>query len=325
LCDAISHFASTYAFKQNRFAEKFNTMKHAYTFFFFLFFANFAAAQTFQFYENGRRPAMKQTEISESGLAIYYADYLHGEPTSMGETYDMNRLSCAHNTHPLGTLLKVTRVDNGASVTVRVNDRGPRAEGCIVQLSKAAAIQMDMLKLGKTRVRVEVVGYSDETPAAPVAAARRERPQPRSYDSDLTAKGFDERTVATSTGTRTANPANYSTREPVESPNPRYAQTEAPVYTQKSPPATMKTGGSKAGAQFIVQYGSYRDYDNAFRHAGSLRGQGLSDAVVREMNTADGVFYKVTSAAFADKASAQQQLEIARNSNISDGIVITLK
>ncbi|MFM9949964.1 MAG: septal ring lytic transglycosylase RlpA family protein [Saprospiraceae bacterium] len=289
-------------------------MKHAYAFLLLLSFAHFATAQTFQFYENGRRPPMKQAETGETGFAIYYADYLHGEPTSLGETYDMNRLSCAHNTHPIGTMLKVTRIDNGASVTVRVNDRGPRAEGCIVLLSKAAAIQMDLLKLGKTRVRVEVVGYSDQTPGAPVAASSYESVS-RSYGSGMTAKGVD-RSVTT------AN-SNNATRQPVaEYESPRPAQRQVPAATQTN---TTTTARGVAGAQYIVQYGSYRDYENASRHASSLRVQGASDAVVREMNTPNGLLYKVTSAVFADKASAQQQLENLRSSNISDGIVVTLK
>ncbi len=292
-------------------------MKHAYALLVLLSLAGVASAQTFQAYENGRRPVMKQAETGETGLAIYYADYLHGEPTSMGETYDMNRLSCAHNTHALGTMLKVTRIDNGASVTVRVNDRGPRAEGCIVLLSKAAAIQMDLLKLGKTRVRVEVVGYSEQTPGAPVAAARYESPMPRSYDSDLTAKGVNDRSAATT--------INYTSRQPVEYQSPRGTQNQVPATTQNVARTTTTTARGVTGVQYIVQYGSYRDYDNASRHANSLRTQGASDAVVREMNTPNGLLYKVTSAAFPDKSSAQQQLESLRSSNISDGIVITLK
>ncbi|MDZ4704758.1 MAG: septal ring lytic transglycosylase RlpA family protein [Saprospiraceae bacterium] len=290
-------------------------MKHAYIFLLLLSLTSFATAQTFQAYENGRRPPMKQAETGETGFAIYYADYLHGEPTSLGETYDMNRLSCAHNTHALGTMLKVTRIDNGASVTVRVNDRGPLAEGCIVLLSKAAAIQMDLLKVGKTRVRVEVVGYSDQTPGAPVAASSYESVQPRSYGSGLTAKGVDRSATA-------VNSNNYATRQPVEEyDSPRPAQRQVPAATQKN----TTTPRGLAGAQYIVQYGSYRDYDNASRHASSLQTQGESNAVVREMNTPNGLLYKVTSAVFADKASAQQQLENLRNSNITDGIVVTLK
>jgi len=297
-------------------------MKHAYTFFLLLSLTSFATAQTFQAYENGRRPPMKQAETGETGLAIYYADYLHGEPTSMGETYDMNRLSCAHNTHALGTMLKVTRIDNGASVTVRVNDRGPRAEGCVVLLSKAAAIQMDLLKLGKTRVRVEVVGYSEQTPGAPVAASSYENVQQRSYGSGsgLTAKGVDRSAV------NTANSNYYATRQPVEEyESPRGTQNQIPATNQNVARTATTTARGVAGVQYIVQYGSYRDYDNASRHANSLRKQGASDAVVREINTPNGLLYKVTSAAFADKTSAQQQLEELRSSNISDGIVITLK
>lgn len=297
-------------------------MKHTYVFLSLVFFANMAVAQTFQFYENGRRPALKQEQTGETGYAIFYADYLHGEPTSLGETYDMNRLSCAHNTMPLGTMLKVTRVDNGASVIVRVNDRGPRAEGCIVSLSKAAAIQLDMLKLGKTRVRVESVGYSDQTPVAQTAS--RMESTPRSYNSDFTAKGVDTRSTLTSAEYRTNNTNSNYTRQPTDYQTSRSVQSGTQPVVQRPAQNTMtaRDGGS---SQYIVQFGSYRDYDNAKRHADSLRNQGASDAMVREMNTGNGVLYKVTSAAFSDKAGAQRQLDALRNNNITDGIVILLR
>ena len=76
---------------------------------------------------------------AERGVAVFYADYFEGRPTAYGETYRADRLTAAHQTHPLGTLLKVTRLDTRRSVIVRVNDRGVHCDGCVIQLSKVAA------------------------------------------------------------------------------------------------------------------------------------------------------------------------------------------
>jgi rare lipoprotein A len=93
----------------------------------------------------------------EFGKATYYANKFHGKKTANGERYDKNELTCAHKKHKFGTLLRVTRMDNGNSVIVRVNDRGPFAHGYVIDLSYAAAEAIDMIKMGVVKVKIEVV------------------------------------------------------------------------------------------------------------------------------------------------------------------------
>lgn len=93
----------------------------------------------------------------ETGLATVYAARFHGKRTASGERYDENGLTAAHKTLPFGTRLKVTRVDNGRSVVVRVNDRGPHPAGRIVDMSSAAAARLGMRGNPLARVRVEVL------------------------------------------------------------------------------------------------------------------------------------------------------------------------
>lgn len=95
---------------------------------------------------------------AQRGIAVYYADYLEGQPTAYGEIYRRDALTAAHRSLPAGTLIKVTRLDNQRSVVVRVNDRGAFCDGCVVDLSKAAAIQLDLIRSGKAMVSVDVVG-----------------------------------------------------------------------------------------------------------------------------------------------------------------------
>jgi len=91
------------------------------------------------------------------GWASWYGPKFHGRPTSSGEIFNMYDLTAAHLTLPLGTSIMVTRMDNGRSVKVRINDRGPFVKGRIVDLSYAAARVIHMEKDGLARVRLEVL------------------------------------------------------------------------------------------------------------------------------------------------------------------------
>ncbi|NWF94289.1 MAG: septal ring lytic transglycosylase RlpA family protein [Syntrophaceae bacterium] len=96
------------------------------------------------------------------GIASWYGGQFHGRPTSSGEIYDMYQLTCAHNTLPLGTLVMVTNMENGKSLELKVNDRGPFVKGRIIDLSYAAARILGMWEKGTAFVRVEVIGPAIE-------------------------------------------------------------------------------------------------------------------------------------------------------------------
>ena len=112
-------------------------------------------------------PIFSQSIVNnvEAGTALYYADYLEGRRTASGEVFKQSELTCAHKTYPFGTWLRVTRLDNQQSVTVRVNDRGPFCEGCVVDLSKAAAARINLLQAGRTEVKVEAMGVTQAAPS----------------------------------------------------------------------------------------------------------------------------------------------------------------
>ena len=94
---------------------------------------------------------------SETGKASYYADSLAGNPTASGEIYDPRALTAAHRKLPFGTLIDVRTMDGRRTVRVRVNDRGPWVEGRVVDLSRAAAEQLDMIRAGVIAVNLYVV------------------------------------------------------------------------------------------------------------------------------------------------------------------------
>ena len=95
------------------------------------------------------------------GLSSYYAHKFHGRPTASGEIFDMHGLTAAHRELPLGTVIRVTHLNNGRSVVVKVNDRGPFIEGRILDLSLGAAIEIDMVEEGVARVKIEILKSVD--------------------------------------------------------------------------------------------------------------------------------------------------------------------
>lgn len=93
----------------------------------------------------------------QTGIASYYGSKkFHNRKTASGERMHRDSLTAAHRKYPFGTLLKVTNLKNNKSVVVRVNDRGPRSRRRVIDLSVAAARQLDFLKAGVTRVKVEL-------------------------------------------------------------------------------------------------------------------------------------------------------------------------
>ncbi len=88
------------------------------------------------------------------GSASWYGPNFHGKKTANGEIYDMNAMTAAHKTLPLGTMVEVTRVDTGRKIVVRINDRGPFVGARIIDLSRKGAGKLDMLGSGTAKVRV---------------------------------------------------------------------------------------------------------------------------------------------------------------------------
>jgi len=96
------------------------------------------------------------------GVASWYGGEFHGRATSSGEVYDMYQLTCAHNTLPLGTTVMVTNLENGRSLELKVNDRGPFVKERIIDVSYAAAQMLGMWANGTAPVKVEVISLASE-------------------------------------------------------------------------------------------------------------------------------------------------------------------
>lgn len=127
---------------------------------------------------DGKRynPLRDHQGFNQRGIASWYGEKFHGRKTSNGEVYDMHAMTAAHKTLPLGVYVRVTHLQNGRTITVRVNDRGPFVAGRIIDLSYAAATQLGMADAGVAQVQVQALGYK-ETDHGKVSYQ-----QPTSYD-----------------------------------------------------------------------------------------------------------------------------------------------
>jgi rare lipoprotein A len=97
------------------------------------------------------------------GIASWYGADFNGRLTASGEVYDMYKFTAAHKTLPLGTVVKVTNEDNGKTVEVRVNDRGPYVKGRIIDLSRTAGRAIDIRGAGTAKVKLEVVRWPKDS------------------------------------------------------------------------------------------------------------------------------------------------------------------
>lgn len=113
----------------------------------------------------GPDEGVAQPTIYERGMASYYAKSFSGQLTANGDTYDPNEMTAAHKSLPLGSQVRVTNTDNGRSVKVEINDRGPYAAGRVIDLSRRAADKLDMHHLGVVPVKIEVLSDSDNDDA----------------------------------------------------------------------------------------------------------------------------------------------------------------
>lgn len=95
----------------------------------------------------------------EEGIASWYGNEYHGRITASGEVFNQEAMTAAHRTFPFGTVVQVTNLKNHRTVVVRINDRGPFVRGRVIDLSRGAARELNMLRDGVVPVRIEVLEW----------------------------------------------------------------------------------------------------------------------------------------------------------------------
>ena len=167
---------------------------------------------------------VEQPNYDETGMASWYGQYHQGRPTSSGERFDMNALTAAHKTLPLPSMVEVTNTANGRRVLLRVNDRGPFADGRIIDLSRGAAEALGLLERGVGEVRVRYAGRAPRNGGGSVMSDGNARASSRSSASRSS----------------TERPYTQVVREAAQQPQTRQpvtSRSSVPIPQQPLPPA----------------------------------------------------------------------------------------
>ena len=192
----------------------------------------------------------------ERGVASWYGPGFHKERTSTGESYDMYGMTAAHKTLPLPAYVRVTNLQNGRSVVVRVNDRGPFVSNRIIDLSYTAAAKLDMLRHGTAMVEIRSIDPTVAPPPLTLAAA--------------------------------GSPA------PSGSPAPAPVPAAAPLTVMPAAQTPSPTPAAALGGPgLFVQAGAFSDPANAQRLAARLRGGSYGEVYVRDDQIAGRKMYRV--------------------------------
>ncbi len=281
----------------------------------------------------------------EIGKASYYANEFDGGRTYFGETYDKDQYTAAHKVHPQGTRLKVTRIDNGKSVIVRVNDRGPYISGRIIELSYAAAREIGMLDEGVADVQVEVVSKGTNTQPAtnnqPTANNTNERGvRSRSgTNSDQNTQADPPATRARGGTTNTPPPTQQpaTQRNPANPPSVTTSQADnTPAIENRPESERIQRGYEPYGlfdikvmtvqkAGFGVQVATFSSYENTMKKVTELQGMWFEDILVSVEKAGGNKRYKVILGPFTDREKATNYLSsLRKNKKGVDGFVVDL-
>jgi rare lipoprotein A len=205
----------------------------------------------------------------ERGVASWYGPGFHNVRTSIGEPYDMYGMTAAHKTLPLPAYVRVTNLQNGRSVVVRVNDRGPFVGNRIIDLSYTAAAKLDMLRNGTAMVEVRTIDPSAPPPVITASGT----PAPAAAPPVATALSVVAPAAAAS------------------------AAAAAPAATAPGTATPTLGGGvtspAVAAPALFVQAGAFSDPANAERLAEKLRGGGYGKVTVRDDQIAGRRMYRV--------------------------------
>ena len=235
----------------------------------------------------------------EKGIASWYGDPFHGRATANGEIYDMNALTAAHKTLPLPTLVRVTNLENGRSIVVRVNDRGPFVHGRIIDMSRRGAQLLSFDMAGTAKVRVTVLPPEEQEPETRQAMLEKMGGQVTVAEAtpvtrtDVAATG-DEPIV----GTAPSGEVSVASLDAPES-------AESLVGAVEPTPELMTLPAE--APQMYVQAGAFSNADNARLLEMQLARVGPTQ--VTEVFIDGRLFYRVRLGPFDDLEQADAALE----------------
>ncbi len=245
------------------------------------------------------------------GLASWYGDLFHGRRTANGEVYDMDRLSAAHPTLPLPTYARVTNLNNGRSVVVRVNDRGPFANDRIIDLSRRSADVLGFRRNGTAVVRVTYLGraplngddsyerrYLATQSFRQVATNRASKPASGQRVVSLAEEMESQGTKAWRLGTPAATPTNAAGN--TQGANGGVSHLAPEAATPQATGSIATTGG------FLIQAGMFKMQENVDKARAAL-GK-IAPVEVTQVEFRGDMLSRVRVGPFPDKKAARAAL-----------------
>lgn len=249
-------------------------------------------------------------KYDSTGIASWYGPQFHGKPTANGEIFDQNAMTAAHPTLPMPVIARVTNLENGKSVIVRINDRGPFAAGREIDLSKHAAEQLGFMAKGTAKVRVQYIGRAplegglgDGRGVAETFIAPPVNTPPEERRVEGTAPITKVATVATAglpppAGTVSAPLASAPVSGPAMQPIPDGAPA--------NPDAVQRVPVTGPG-NLYVQAGSFQNLQNAESVRQQLAGLGRVEI---QTTMVDGTsYYRVRVGPLSDIPAADSSLQ----------------
>lgn len=242
-------------------------------------------------------------KYKEVGIASWYGPDFHKGITANGETYNMYELSAAHKTLPLPSIVKVTNLDNGKSVVVRVNDRGPFVNNRIIDLSKAAAEQLDMVETGTAKVRVEIMADESKDLKDAILSNGGKLVDGAPITDSQEPPAFSDPIVL--------SPSNVAIEEEPSQPIVEESKSVKTLYSPKKEYPSSLNGGS-----YYVQAGAFSNKDNAL--AVQKRLSSFGRVSIQDVQKANGTIYRVRLGGFATGEEAADLIEQIEQSGYTD-------
>lgn len=246
----------------------------------------------------------------ETGIASWYGPGFHQKSTANGETFDQNDVTAAHRTLPMPSLVRVTNLDNGRVLVVRVNDRGPYAQGRIIDLSRRSAQLLGIENKGTAHVRVQILPEESRQLAAAYAG------QSANKGTQVAAAPRESVSAQTLDGAPASAPSKTVTTastQPVKSS----AITSAPLPDLKAQPVQQVTPRS---TNMFIQAGSFARYDNAQRLSARLSTVG--QASITQVNIGQQPMFRVRIGPIASLDDADRMLDQIVRSGAPDARLI---
>lgn len=244
-------------------------------------------------------------DYDETGVASWYGPKFHGQRTANGELFDMNELTAAHRTLPMPSMVRVVNLDNGRSLVLRVNDRGPFARGRIIDVSRRAAQLLGFRYRGTARVRVEIMPEESRRLAALAGHSQV-------AEADQIASRPERRPVATvklAPPSRSMPRARAVDAEPVAlkiNDAPTAPEVAAPDEASSSLMALALDVEPVRPTALYVQAGAFVEYANAAKVRAHLAG--FAPAQVTEARVGSEKFFRVRLGPFQNLGRADRTL-----------------